>query len=172
MEFYGWLALMVLIAIAIRSLVKKYMKPDAGATQQEAPAAQENAAPPEKPPAPTESAPAAPAPAEPSENVPQSPLDMPIDKYFKYLVYLLLGGAALYACLWMYGCADAASDVDNGLNMLTYHMKLSNMNPISRQGYKYYIENNTDMPQRRQALQQKMDDLQQKMDKLNQTLNP
>lgn len=159
MEFYGWLALMVLFAIAIRSLVKKYMKPNADATPQEAPAAQENAAPPEKPAAPTESAPAAPAPAEPSENVPQSPLDMPIDKYFKYLVYLLLGGAALYACLWMYGCADAASDVENGLNMLTYRMKLSNMNLISRQGYKYYIENNTDMPQRQREIQQKAEEL-------------
>ena len=170
MEPYGWLALLVLIVIAIRSLVKKYMKPDTDA------APQKDATRQEKPAAQPENAPVSPASVEPTKSVPKSPLDMPIDKY---LVYLALGAVALYACLWIYGCADAASDVGNGLNMLTYRMKLLNMNPISRQGYRYYIENNTDMPQRERELQQKMDERQQKRDELrqkieelNQRLNP
>lgn len=161
MEFYGWIALFVLAAIIIRAVVKKSLEkneeddPDAAEKPSESPAEKVSDPPTEPPKS------AAPAP--------QSPLDMPIDKY---LVYLLLGGVAICAGLWIYGCADAASDVQNGLNMLTYRMKLSNMNLISRQGYKYYIENNTDMPQREREVQQKMEKLDKEMEKLDKLFNP
>ena len=161
MEFYGWIALFVLAAIIVRAVVKKSLgkneedDPDAAEKPSESPAEKVSDPPTEPPKS------AAPAP--------QSPLDMPIDKY---LVYLLLGGVAICAGLWIYGCADAASDVQNGLNMLTYRMKLSNMNLISRQGYKYYIENNTDMPQREREVQQKMEKLDKEMEKLDKLFNP
>ena len=59
------------------------------------------------------------------------------------IVVLLLVG--LICGLWVYGFIDAADDVQNGLTLVNYRRKLSDMNLISRQGYKCYIENNTDM---------------------------
>lgn len=73
------------------------------------------------------------------------------------IVVILLVG--LICGLWAYGFIEAADDVQNGLNLITYRRKLSDMNLISRQGYKYYIENNTDMPRRRNEVQQKMEGL-------------
>ena len=153
MEFYGWIALFVVVAIIIRSIVKGYMeghmdKNSAG----------------NSPETPHKGAPAKPetAPVPQSDHprdARRSPLDMPIGRY---LVYLLLGGAAIYICLWGYGCADAANDVSHGLDMLTYRMKLTNMNLISRQGYEYYLKNYTDKPQRQREIQQKAE----KLDKL------
>lgn len=168
MEFYGWIALFVLIAILVRSFVKWWKRENrmeaecldfverVKDSKEETGDSREVGG----------GTPPGPVPAAPA---PQSPLDMPIDKY---LVYLLLGGVAICAGLWIYGCADAASDVQNGLNMLTYRMKLSNMNLISRQGYKYYIENNTDMPQREREVQQKMEKLDKEMEKLDKLFNP
>ena len=86
------------------------------------------------------------------------------------IVVILLVG--LICGLWVYGFIDAADDVQNGLTMMTYQRKLSDMNLISRQGYKCYIENNTDMLQRQREIQQKTEKLDKEMEKLDKLFNP
>ena len=61
---------------------------------------------------------------------------------------IVLAIIVVVALLWGYGFYKGYSDVSNGANFLSYYYVCSEMNPVSRSGYKTYFHHFTDMDKR------------------------
>lgn len=47
---------------------------------------------------------------------------------------------------WVAGYIKGSRDFNNGINLMSYSLKVNNMiNPIFRKGYEYYFDSNTDI---------------------------
>ena len=58
----------------------------------------------------------------------------------------------LVVVMWVWGFFEAASDVQHGMNVFKYGMKVQNMNPITRNGYDTYMESFTDIGKHREQM--------------------
>lgn len=67
--------------------------------------------------------------------------------------------ACVCAVLWIGGCVDAATSVEEGMNYFTYRSKVNNMNVISRSGFNFYMDNFTDAPEKKKEVDDAMQSL-------------
>lgn len=65
---------------------------------------------------------------------------------------IAIAGILLVVVMWVWGFFGAASDMEHGMNMLKYGMRVQNMNPITRDGYDTYMECFTDFGKRREQM--------------------
>ncbi len=75
--------------------------------------------------------------------------EQPQSNVGKVIIFILVGISAILGGLYGYGYWKASDQLKNGqLSIFTAGITIQGMNPISKEGYRNYIMNKTDMPQR------------------------
>lgn len=69
--------------------------------------------------------------------------------------------ASVCGILWIGGCIDAATSVEEGMNYFRYRAKVDSMNVISRSGFNYYMDNFTNAREQRKKVDEGMERLRE-----------
>lgn len=80
------------------------------------------------------------------------------------IMSVAIAGACVCAIMWIAGCADAASCVEEGMNYFRYRAKMNSMNVISRSGFSFYMDNFTDAREKQKEVDDSMEKLREIFD--------
>ena len=66
----------------------------------------------------------------------------------KWIKGIVISVIAIVCILWLWGFFSAKSDLEKGTNLISFSIRVQNMNPISKSGYNTYFKKYSDMDEK------------------------